>query len=259
MDFTLALGSSSVTLYEMTKAFSQLANLGKRVRPMIIHSVDNNLGENILGKVSLDDRFADQIAPFDKMFEERRKKFYELKAAGKEIDPKKNIDAHFFFDDEDQLISPQTAYLMSSLLKAAVEDREGTGGRARALEREVAGKTGSSNGYYDGWFIGFTQQIATGVWTGFSQERSMGKGEVGGRSALPIWVDYMKAAHEKLPAMTLTVPEGIVFANIDGETGLLATPSSSHVIRQAFKEGTEPTSARASSEEDSDFYKRESE
>lgn len=257
MDFTLALGSSSVTLYEMTKAFTHLARLGKRVRPNIIHRVDDVNGQNILGAVSIDDRFTEQIEPIEKMFEERRKKFYEKKLAGQEIDATKNIDANFFFDNPDQLISPQTAYVMSSLLRAAIEDRDGTGGRARALEREVAGKTGSTNGYFDAWFVGFTQQITTGVWVGYSQEKSIGKGEVGGRAALPIWVDYMKAAHANLPAMTLAVPEGIVFANIDGDSGLLATTSSRNVIRQAFKEGTEPSSARTSSEEESDFYKQD--
>lgn len=258
MDFTLALGSSSVTLYEMTKMFAQIAKLGKRVRPMLIHSVADAQGSNILGPVSLDDRFADQLAPIEKMFEERRKKFYELKLTGKEIDSTKTMDANFFFDDPDQLISPRTAYVITSLLKAVVEDREGTGARARQLEREVAGKTGSTNNYYDGWFVGFTQQITTGVWVGFPQERSIGKGEVGGRTALPIWVDYMKAAHDKLPAMTLPVPEGIVFANIDGDSGLLASTSSRNVVRQAYKEGTEPSSAKASSEEESDFYKQDS-
>ncbi|MBX3019937.1 MAG: PBP1A family penicillin-binding protein [Bdellovibrionaceae bacterium] len=257
MDFTLALGSSSVTLYEMTKAFAQIAKLGKRVRPVIIHKVDDYAGQNLLGEVTLDERFKDQIEPIEKMFEERRKKFYEQKLAGKEIDPKKEIDANFFFDDPEQLISPKTAYLMTTLLKAVVEDRDGTGGRARVLERDVAGKTGSTNGYFDAWFVGFTQQITTGVWVGYSQEKSIGKGEVGGRAALPIWVDYMKAAHDKLPAMTLAVPEGIVFANIDADSGLLATTSSRNVIRQAFKEGTEPSSAKASSEEESDFYKQD--
>lgn len=257
MDFTLALGSSSVTLYEMTKMFAQINKLGKRIKPLMIHRVDDRHGENILGQVSLDERFLTQLEPNEKMFEERRKKFYEAKLAGKEIDPVKNIDSHFFFDDPDQLIAPQTAYLMTSLLKAVVEDRDGTGGRARALEREVAGKTGSSNGYFDAWFIGYTQQITTGVWVGFSQEKSIGRGEVGGRAALPIWVDYMKAAHENLPAMTFPVPEGIVFANIDGETGLLASTASRNVIRQAFKEGTEPSSAKATNEEESDFYKQD--
>lgn len=257
MDFTLALGSSSVTLYEMTKAFAQIAKLGQRIRPIIIHKVADYGGQNILGQVSLDDRFAENLEPIEKMFEERRKKFYEQKLAGLEVDSTKNIDANFFFDDPEQLISPKTAYVMTTLLKAVVEDRDGTGGRARQLERDVAGKTGSTNGYFDAWFVGFTQQITTGVWVGFNQEKSIGQGEVGGRTALPIWVDYMKAAHEKLPAMTLAVPEGIVFANIDGDSGQLATTSSRNVIRQAFKEGTEPSSVKASSEEESDFYKQD--
>lgn len=257
MDYTLALGSSSITLYEITKVFSEIAHLGKRIHPVIIHRVDDHHGEKILDAVSLDDRFQEQIEPIEKMFEERRKKFYELKLTGAQIDARKNVDANFFFDDPDQLISPQTAYVITSLLKAVVEDREGTGGRAKALEREVAGKTGSSNGYFDGWFVGFTQQITTGVWVGFSHEKSLGKGEVGGRAALPIWVDYMKVAHDKLPAMTLPVPEGIVFANIDADSGMLATTNSKNVIRQAFKEGTEPTSAKTTHEDESDYYKQD--
>lgn len=257
MDFTLGLGSSSITLYEMTKAFSEIGRLGKRTRPMIIHKVQDREGKDIIGQISLDEKFSKQLGDLDNQFNERREKYLQLRKEGKNIDPMKSSDPHFFFDDPDQLISPQTAYLITSLLKAVVEDREGTGGRAKALGREVAGKTGSSNGYYDGWFLGFTQQIATGVWVGFSHEKSLGKGEVGGRAALPIWVDYMKAAHENLPPMTLPVPEGIVFANIDGDTGLLASTSSKSVIRQAFREGTEPSQARAKKEEENDFYKQD--
>jgi penicillin-binding protein 1A len=114
-----------------------------------------------------------------------------------------------------------------------------------------------TNGYYDAWFIGYTQQIATGVWVGFDQEKTLGKGEVGGRAALPIWVDYMKAAHEELPQMTFQVPEGIVFANIDADSGELASGSSKNIIRQAFLEGTEPSSSRNKKEEDTDFYKQD--
>jgi penicillin-binding protein 1A len=131
------------------------------------------------------------------------------------------------------------------------------GGAARALGREVAGKTGTTNGYYDAWFIGYTPQIATGVWVGFDQERSLGKGEVGGRAALPIWLNYMKAAHEDLPQMTFPVPEGIVFANIDSETGEIASSSSKGIFRQAYLEGTEPSSSKGRKEEDTDFYKED--
>jgi penicillin-binding protein 1A len=90
---------------------------------------------------------------------------------------------------------------------------------------------------------------------GFDKERSLGKGEVGGRAALPIWVEYMKTAHEGLPQMTFPVPEGIVFANIDSDTGKLATATTKNVLRQAFTEGTEPTTASNKSEEATDFLK----
>ena len=166
-------------------------------------------------------------------------------------------DDFIFFNDPDQLIRPTTAYLMTTILKGVVEDANGTGGRARAIGREVAGKTGSTNNYYDAWFIGYTPQISTGVWVGFDKEKSIGKGEVGGRAALPIWIDYMKAAHEGLPQMTFPIPEGIVFANVDSETGKLATAGTKKILRQAFVEGTEPTASSGKAEEATDFYKQD--
>lgn len=260
MDFTLALGSSSVTLYEMTKVFSEFGRLGKRIRPMMIRKVEDRNGKVLLQNVSLDLRFEREMKPLEEEFEQRRKNWLEQQAANPDqpVDPKKDKpDRHFFFPDADQLISQQSAYVITSLLKGVVEDSAGTGGRARALGHEVAGKTGTTNGYFDAWFIGFTAQVSTGVWVGFDKERSLGRGEVGGRSALPIWLDYMKAAHEGLPQMTLPVPEGIVFANIDRETGKLASASTKQVLRQAFVEGTEPSAAAAQTEEANDFLKQD--
>lgn len=262
-DFTLALGSSSVTLYEMTKVFSEFGRLGKRLSPMLIHRVDDANGKTVLKTVSLDSRFDKEIKSINDGFEERRLAYLES-MANKEAnpseakDPKKaKLDEAIFFQDPDQLIRPSTAYIMTTLLKGVVEDPNGTGGRARAVGREVAGKTGSTNNYFDAWFIGYSPQIATGVWVGFDKEKSLGKGEVGGRSALPIWVDYMKAAHEALPQMTFPVPDGIVFANIDSETGKLASASTRKILRQAFTEGTEPTAAGNKAEEATDFYKQD--
>jgi len=271
MDFTLALGSSSVTLYEMTKVFSEFGRLGKRTRPILIHRVEDSKGQKILEQVSLDQRFSKELGDLDTQFEDRRKAYLDSLSEAATPDgtapttpppptkdsKKASLDPYFFFQDPDQLIRPTTAYLITSLLKGVVEDRHGTGGRARALGREVAAKTGTTNGYYDAWFVGFTPQIATGVWVGFDQERTLGKGEVGGCAALPIWLDYMKAAHEGLPQMTFPVPEGIVFANIDSETGQLASSQSKGIIRQAFLEGTEPNSSRNKQEEDTDFYKQD--
>lgn len=268
-DFTLALGSSSVTLYEMTKVFSEFGRLGKRISPMLIHKVEDAAGKLLLKTTSLDKRFEKEIKSIADGFEQRRKDYLltndqrENTGTNEAPDEKAKtqktakIDDFIFFQDEEQLMRPTTAYVMTTLLKGVVEDPGGTGGRARAVGREVAGKTGSTNNYYDAWFIGYSPQIATGVWVGFDKEKSIGKGEVGGRAALPIWTDYMKAAHDGLPQMTFPVPDGIVFANIDSETGKLASASTKKILRQAFVEGTEPTVSQNKAEETTDFYKQD--
>lgn len=266
-DFTLALGSSSVTLYEMTKAFSIIGRMGKNITPRLILSVVDADGKKLLENISLDEKFQTEISELEKQFEEKKKSYLAERARRDSApsegqDPQgsadeKVKDSWFFFQDENQLIRPQSAYIMTSLLKGAVEDPNGTGGRARAIGREVAGKTGTTNGYIDAWFMGYTPQIATGVWVGFDRERSLGRGEVGGRSALPIWVDYMGPAHENLPQLSFPIPGNILFLNIDRDTGKLATSRSKNIIRQAFVEGTEPSTSKNSEEETTDFLKQD--
>lgn len=305
-DFTLVLGSSSVTLYEMTKAFSQFGRLGKRIFPIIIQKVTDKNDTVLLNKITLDIRFQKEIGEIDKDFDERRTLFMEKKAASaataaptdpanqanpasplnpsslggqtspqgnannEGIDPQRVADLNgvknkkpnkpdefFFFEDVNQIIRPQTAFLMTNMLKGVVEDPNGTAGRARSLGREVAGKTGTTNGYVDAWFIGYTPQIATGVWVGYDKEKTIGKGEVGGRAALPLWLEYMKFAHENLPQKSFPVPPGIVFANVDSKTGTLANSSTKEVVKQAYIEGTEPTTASSKGDETVDFLKQE--
>ena len=134
-----------------------------------------------------------------------------------------------------QLFNPQTAYIMTNILSDVIYGSRGTGARARSLKRPAAGKTGSTSDYFDAWFMGYTAQIAAGVWIGFDQERTLGRGEVGGRSALPIWTEYMKKAHKDLPKKDFQVPEGIIFTNIDIDTGKLVGPNTKRVAKQAFK------------------------
>ncbi len=266
-DFTLALGSSSLTLYEMTKIFSQFGRLGKRTRPILVKKVEDNKGNVLAENLSLDLRFQKELGKLNEEVEQKRTEYFERKskeATLAETAPaatpptKKSAEKYepqIFFQDPDQLLRPQTAFLITSLLKGVVEDPMGTGARARSLNREIAGKTGTTNGYYDAWFLGYSYQIATGVWVGFDQEKTLGKNEVGGRSALPIWLDYMKVAQEGMPKMTWPTPPGIVFANIDGDTGKLANAATKRVVRQPYLEGTEPTGK--SNEDTSDFYRQE--
>ncbi|MDD4649259.1 MAG: penicillin-binding transpeptidase domain-containing protein, partial [Desulfoplanes sp.] len=138
-----------------------------------------------------------------------------------------------------QAISPQTAYIITNLLQQVVQ--YGTGWRARALHRPVAGKTGTSNNEQDAWFMGYSPYLLTGVYVGFDQVKPMGKYETGSRAASPIWVEYRQAVEDSYPVQDFTLPPGIVMARIDPDTGLLAGPGASKSFFLPFKSGTEPT------------------
>jgi len=138
------------------------------------------------------------------------------------------------------VISAQTAYLMSNLLRNVVE--EGTGRKVRALSRPCAGKTGTTNEYRDAWFLGFTPQMVAGAWVGFDDLRTLGEKETGARAASPVWLDFMKEALKGEPVKEFAVPEGIVFVKIDPETGYFPTDKNKKTIFECFKEGTLPTS-----------------
>jgi len=262
-DLSLVLGSSSLTIYEMTKVFSEFGRGGVKTTPIIVRKVTDRNGKVLAENISLDKRFDKEISTAQAQLEARRElnskppPFAKSLNIGNHQEPGLPWTSSFYFQDPNQLIRPETAYLMTTILQGVVN--EGTGGKARALGRPVAGKTGSTNGYFDGWFIGFTPQIATGTWVGFDQEKSIGLGEVGGDTALPIWVEYMKSAHQDLPVEEFSVPQGVVFANIDGQTGGLASSSSTNVVRQAFIDGTEPKtlSGSPSTEDETDFLKKD--
>jgi penicillin-binding protein 1A len=138
-----------------------------------------------------------------------------------------------------KVIEKSTAYLLTNLMESVVKD--GTGWRVRALNRPVAGKTGTTNNLFDAWFIGYTPRYVTGVWVGFDEEKSLGEGETGSRSASPIWLEFMRKVLADKPVRVFQVPEGVVFIKIDAKTGLLPIPESEKVVFECFKEGTAPT------------------
>ncbi len=191
-DLSLALGSSAVTLYDLTSVYSVFANLGKRAKPVFITKI-----------IDKDGNVIEDNAP-------------EVK----------------------EVISPQTAYLMTKMLEGVIEN--GTGWRARSLGRPAAGKTGTTNGLNDAWFLGYLPNITAGVWVGYDNEKKLGRHETGSRAALPIWLSFMKAATKDKPVEDFPVPDGIEFARIDADTGLLATPYTEHAIFEVFKTGTAP-------------------
>ncbi len=117
-----------------------------------------------------------------------------------------------------QAISPETAFLISSMLQSVVE--EGTGKKVRALNRPCAGKTGTTNDSRDAWFIGFTPKLVAGVWIGFDDLSPLGKHETGGVVAAPVWLDFMQQALQGEPVQPFKAPDGIVFVKVNPETGL---------------------------------------
>jgi penicillin-binding protein 1A len=135
-------------------------------------------------------------------------------------------------------IRADTAYLLTSLLRGVVE--RGTAMRARSLKRPIAGKTGTTNDYTDGWFIGYEPTLATGVWVGFDEKKeSLGKGQDGARTALPIWMEFFAEAVKDTPPEEFAVPANIVFVPVDS-SGQPAAPGAVGVHMEPFVAGTEP-------------------
>ncbi|HEY7955519.1 MAG TPA: PBP1A family penicillin-binding protein [Polyangia bacterium] len=153
-----------------------------------------------------------------------------------------------------QAIKPELAYLMTSMLTSVFD--EGTAVSARGkLKRPAAGKTGTTNGHRDAWFVGFTPDLVTGVWVGYDDMRELGRGEEGARAALPIWVDIMQGAEKGLPPKPFLQPPGVVVQRIDPKTGLLAPPGSPTAIDEVFLQGTAPTqTAPTAGEANPDTY-----
>ncbi len=140
-----------------------------------------------------------------------------------------------------QVISPQTAFLITSMMEDVV--KYGTGWRAKALGRPVAAKTGTTNDYKDAWFVGYTSSLVASVWVGFDNAKTLGPQETGGKAAAPIWTMFMSSAVKGEPE-GFTHPEGIVSLSIDPKTGLLAMDDSG--MKEYFREGTQPNEYAAS-------------
>jgi penicillin-binding protein 1A len=213
-DLSMALGSSSISLYELTKAYAIFANRGNIFKPTFIKKILDRDGN---------------------LVEENLPLFYPGEPPGGE-----------------QALSPQTAYLMTYLLEGVVQN--GTGWRAKALGRPVAAKTGTTDQFFDAWFIGYTPELITGVWVGFDEERSLGENETGSRAASPIWVTFMSKILNDKPIKDFPAPEGVEFMKIDPKTGQVSLGKGG--ILECFKEGTGPPQrTSAQSKAATDFFK----
>jgi len=142
-------------------------------------------------------------------------------------------------DDARQVTRPDTTYLVTNMLRSVVNEGTGAAARTSGFVLDAAGKTGTTNDQRDAWFIGFTPDLLVAVWVGFDNNNPIGL--TGAQAALPIWTSFMKRATAGRPDRGFEVPDGLVFVDIDKETGKLATPGCPKTIREAFLAGTEPT------------------
>ena len=153
--------------------------------------------------------------------------------------------------ESNEVVSPQTAYMMTHLMRGVME--QGTGAAASVLDWPLAGKTGTTDKYTDAWFIGFSSTLCAGVWVGHDKPVPLGKRQTGAAAALPIWQDFFSRVIDDVrnkaagygvvdfqPA-DFEVPPNLVFVEIDRKTGLLATPICRYPFREVFFPGTEPS------------------
>ncbi len=137
------------------------------------------------------------------------------------------------------VVSPQASYLVTHVLEGAIDHGTGAGARAQGFRIPAAGKTGTTNDYGDAWFAGYTPDLVAVVWVGFDRRQSLNLS--GAQAALPIWTAFMKRATAGRPARDFEVPEGIVLATVDPETGGRATAACPMTVVEAFLEADAPT------------------
>jgi len=204
-DLSIALGTSGISMLELTSAFAVFANGGERIKPIFIKKIVTMKGE------VLEENF-----PYIDMEENEEE---EMTGTSSPF-------------SKEQVISPQNAFIMTHLLQGVVQ--HGTGQRAKVLGRPIAGKTGTSSDYSDAWFVGYTPSLLTGVWVGFDNKTSLGEKETGARAALPIWISFMSLALKNTPIETFTPPNGITLIKVNIQTGLPSDGDDPETIMEAF-------------------------
>ncbi|BBP44367.1 penicillin-binding protein 1A [Thiosulfativibrio zosterae] len=203
-NLSLALGAVQFTPWEVVRGYATFANTGYLIEPYLVKEVRDFNGRVI--------------------YESAPKRVCTV--ACNEDDP---LNAP-------RVITPQNAYIMTSIMQDVIN--YGSGRQAKALNREdLAGKTGTTNQQKDAWFSGFNPDVVTTVWAGFDKPDTMGRNEVGGRAALPIWMDYMRIALTELgsPNAPFMRPDGLVNVPIDKKTGLAVPADTPGAYFEIFR------------------------
>jgi penicillin-binding protein 1A len=205
---SISLGSGETTLLKLVSAYSSFVNGGKLITPILIDRIQDSEGNTIFNN---DDR---------KCFDCDKISFT-------------SEDYPSIKDNYKRVISPQTAYQLTSILEGVIQ--RGTGKKLKKLNLNIAGKTGTTNDNTDAWFVGFTSNLVVGVYVGMDNPSPLGKYETGSKAALPIFEDFIKKAVRKSEARPFKVPADMTMMVIDPLTGEKAKFTSKNMIVEAYK------------------------
>ncbi|MFL9826342.1 penicillin-binding protein 1A [Rhodoplanes sp. SY1] len=208
-----ALGAGETTVMRMVTAYSMIANGGRRITPTLIDRIQDRTGKTVY-------------------------KHDQRECRGCEADGWQNQPEPGLIDRREQVLDPMTAYQITSIMEGVVQ--RGTGNAVAAVGKPVAGKTGTTNDEKDVWFVGFTPELAVGVYLGYDKPRHIGRGASGGHMAAPIVRDFLKVALADKAPVPFRVPPGIKLIRIDAASGTRAGPGTTKAILEAYKPGTAP-------------------
>ena len=213
---SMSLGAGETTVLRMVTAYSMLANGGRRIKPTLVDRIQDRWGNTIYRH---DERVCDGC---------------DAATWTEQAEPK-------LIDKREQVIDPMTAYQVTSILEGVIT--RGTGQAVRVLNRHLAGKTGTTNDAKDVWFVGYSSDLAVGLYLGYDQPRSLGATAYAAEYAAPVFRDFMAAALKDKPDVPFRAPIGIKLIGVDYRSGMRSSGKES--IIEAFKPGTAPPDSYA--------------
>lgn len=249
-NLSMALGSADLPPLSMARGYATFANGGFLIDPYFVAEITDAEGAPVFmanpPQVCADCEHATKAQ--DELLTTNRRDEPEYRplligAGDDEAEAAQGPGAELSWSVEPRyaprVISPQNAFLVRSMMMDVI--RRGTGRKALELGRaDLAGKTGTTNEQRDAWFSGYNDQVVTTVWVGFDNHDPLGRAEVGGRAALPIWIQFMATALEGMPDNPPVLPPGLVQARINPDTGLLAALDNPAAIMEVFQAGRLP-------------------
>jgi penicillin-binding protein 1A len=213
---SFALGAGETTVMRMVTAYSMFANGGKRIKPTLIDRIQDRYGHTIY-------------------------RHDQRECRGCDADKWANQNEPSLVDRREQVLDPMTAYQVTSMMQGVVERGTAAGaGFTREIGKPIAGKTGTTNEEKDVWFVGFSPDVAVGVYLGYDKPRHIARGASGGHTAAPIVKDFLKLALADKPGVPFRVPPGIKLIRIDPKSGMRIAAGAQGGLLEAFKPGTAP-------------------